>query len=277
MHYICNVDQPGAVEMSKKLAARLAETVHALRRDLAVADQPEKFPEYLDPLLREVRETIEAIERRRDQLRSKRAESEPKTLPETGKGIQKREALIDTLGLLRRPAAPATVSKAAAVAFDVDIAPSQFASMRKGDERAYMRGRRRRVILVPALSASDLTARARTITLSDWPLEKRIIGNLSERVDAFHVMRRLVDLAKAEPERKWLSVLQPLANDFRFQVKSADELPALWDKVDGELKKIEAKDIEDRSAAASRAAKLPESRRLFGAFIGIDNEGEQLV
>jgi hypothetical protein len=263
--------------MSKKLAAKLAETVHALRRDLAVADQPEKFPEYLNALLREMRETIEAIERRRDQLRSKRAEPEPKTLSGSGEGVQKREVLIDTLELLRRPAAPATVSKAAAVAFDVDIAPSQFASMRKGDERAYMRGRRRRVILVPALSASDLTARARTITLSDWTLEKRIIGNLSERVDAFHVMLRLVDLAKAEPERKWLSVLQPLASDFRFHVKSGDDLPALWDKVDGELKKIEAKDIEDRSAAASRAAKLPESRRLFGAFIGIDNEGEQLV
>jgi uncharacterized membrane protein len=263
--------------MSEKLAAKLAETVQALRRDLGVADRPEEFPDYLDPLLREMRETIEAIERRRDQLRGKLKPAAPKVVRETAEAVQKREVLIETLELLGRPAAPTTVSKASAVAFSVEVAPSQFASVRKGDERAYMRGRRRRVILVPALSATDLTARARTVTLSDWPLGKRIIGNLSERVNALHVMLRLIDLAKAEPERKWLSVLQPLASDFRFQVGSSDDLASLWAQVNEELGKIEAKDLQERGAAASWASKLPESRRLFGAFIGIGDVCEQLV
>jgi hypothetical protein len=264
------------VVMSKNLAEKLAKAVQALRRDLAVVDRPEDLPDYLDPLLREMRETIEAVERRRDHLRAGIAEPAPKAVPETGEGVQKREVLIETLELLRRPAAPSIVSKTASIAFEIEIAPSQFASMRKGDERAYMRGRRRRVILVPALSATDLTARTRAITLSDWPLERRIIGNLSERVDAFHVLLRLADLAKAEPQRKWLSVLQPLANDFGFQVRSTEDLPGLWDHVNEHLEKIEAKDLEERGRAASRAANLPESRRLFGAFIGI-NKGPELV
>jgi len=260
--------------MSNNLAEKLAEAVSALRQDLIGIDQPEEFPDYLDSLLREMRETIEAVERRRDQLKALRNAPTREVIPKTRERVQKREVLIETLELLRRPASPAIVSRTASVAFGVDIAPSQFASMRKGDERAYMRGRRRRIILVPALSATDLTARARTITLSDWPLGKRMIGNLSERVDALHVILRLIDLAITEPERNWLNVLEPLAKDFRFQVKSVKDLPNLCNMVKGELEKIEAKDIEERSIAAGRASKLPESRRLFGALTAIGNRGE---
>src|SRR3954451_2965587 len=71
------------------------------------------------------------------------------------------------------------VSRTAALLYGTEIAPSQFASIRKGDERAYMRGRRLRIILVPALSAIDLTARAHhclvqlaTRAAHHWPVRR---------------------------------------------------------------------------------------------------------
>jgi hypothetical protein len=260
--------------MSKKIAVKLTEAVHALRRDLAAAERADEFPEYLDPLIREIRETIEALERRRDELRADHIVPLPKSAPEEREPVQKREVLIETLALLHRSAAPTTVSRSAALMFGVDISPSQFASMRKGDERAYMRGRRRRVMLVPALSSVDLTARARTITLSDWPMEQRIIGRLSERVDALHVILRLIELMKSQPDREWLAVLRPLAQDFRFKIKAPEDAMAVREVVHSELEKIEAQDFEERHEAAVRAAKLPESRRLFGALTAIDNGGK---
>ena len=49
--------------MPKNLAAKIAQTVHALRRNLAEAsDHAAELPDYLDPLIREMREVDAATE-----------------------------------------------------------------------------------------------------------------------------------------------------------------------------------------------------------------------
>lgn len=261
--------------MSTNLAAKLARAVQSLSRDLAVAShRADELPDYLDPLIREMREAIDALERRRHDLKASAGSAVPAERPTWPDSIQKREVVIETLGLLGRPAFPTVVSRAAMLSFGVDVKPSQFASMRKGDERAYLRGRRTRIILVPALSAADLTARPRIITLSDWEPERRIIGQFSERVDALRVILRLADLQERQPDLDWPSVLRPLAQDFRLPVERSNDIRSLADGAHRQLEDIEAKDLEERREAAVRAARLPEIRRLFGAFTPIDDAGD---
>jgi hypothetical protein len=163
------------------------------------------------------------------------------------------------------------------VLFRIEISPSQFASMRKSDERAYMRGRRRRVMLTPALSAVDLAPRPRTITLSDWPLERRVIGQVSERADGLRTIIRIVGLMKKEENPAWIDVLRPLTQDYRYSDgTSAVDLDCVLNAARNDLGKIEFQDMEERREAAARAAKLPESRRLFGAMTAINTAGEIL-
>jgi len=186
---------------------------------------------------------------------------------------QKREKIVVALDMIGYPSPPSTVSAVVKYMFDTDIQASQFASFRKADERAWHKGKRDKPLIGPALNAFDLSARPRTVALSTWPLEKRIMGSLSDRADAL----RTILAARhhwLQGDALWGSLLFIFARDFRFAPPSGGETEAeaevICSQAEQALALIEMQDKEERMAAAERASRLDEKSRLFGRPVGFD-------
>ncbi|EWC64449.1 hypothetical protein UO65_0056 [Actinokineospora spheciospongiae] len=102
----------------------------------------------------------------------------------TGALLPAREHVHRALTLLRAPAAPKLIVNVHEAFFSGELPPTKLSSLRRDEERSYRSAPGARpYYLCPAL-AHDLLAPARALlTLSTWPLERRIIGPLSPRVD----------------------------------------------------------------------------------------------
>lgn len=186
--------------------------------------------------------------------------------------MQKRELIVDVLGRLGWPSPPATVSTVIKFLYATEVLPSQFASMRKGDERTWHKGRRDRAIILPALNSFDLCARPRTVALSTWPIERRIMGSLSDRADALRAILAARNWWVNEGGTGWRDLLFALARDFRFAPPNAEgndvEAMLVVERARESLAEIKDKDLEERAAAAERALRLPEDQQLFGRPVG---------
>lgn len=256
--------------MKKEAAAQIAKQTLALHRSLEEwALDDEDLPPYLTKPLEELQTLIRNIERRRIQRASAAMLSEDSPINVDVPKANKRELAIDVLKLLGRPASPKIVSYCAAALYGIELAASQFASMRKGDERAYRRGRRSKTFLVPALSATDLAARPRLIAISDWTLSNRVIGTLSERVNALLLMRSCIEL-QASKNVDLSIVIRSIASNFNLYVGSRHTLADVLEYIEHEVERIGEKDSEQRIEAARRLDKLPEPMRLFGAMISLE-------
>lgn len=95
-----------------------------------------------------------------------------------------REQALDIIDEIGAPAAPALIGELAKILLDTEIASSRFASLRRDEERAARRDfTARPAWIAPALSASHLTPLPRLLTSSAWPVERRLIGARSMRVN----------------------------------------------------------------------------------------------
>ena len=112
-----------------------------------------------------------------------------------------REQVHQALTLLGAPAAPKLIAAVHAAFFAGQLAPSRLASLRRDEERSYRAAPGARpYYLCPALT-SDLLSPARALLcVSTWPLEQRIIGPLSPRVDFLTAAIRIAEAAP-QPER----------------------------------------------------------------------------
>ncbi|TGE02438.1 hypothetical protein EU555_01325 [Methylobacterium nonmethylotrophicum] len=189
------------------------------------------------------------------------------------KGLQKREYVLKALHALGAPASPATVSLVVDRIWKVEVKASQFSSMRKGDERAWMNGRRT-LMIVPAFNAFDLSARPRTVALSSWPLEQRIMGSLSDRADALRILLRARHHWVNGGNAVWLELVLSLARDFRFVIPSSEAVEEqalqISEAAKVALDDIADRDLAERKDAAARAARLSEKWQMFGRPIGLD-------
>ena len=95
-----------------------------------------------------------------------------------------REMVHRVLMLLQVPAASKLITEVHAAFFPDALPSSRLSSLRRDEERSYTAAPNSRpYYLCPALTF-DLLAPARgLITISTWPLERRIIGPLSPRAD----------------------------------------------------------------------------------------------
>jgi hypothetical protein len=111
-----------------------------------------------------------------------------------------REQVHRTLMLLGVPAAPKLIVGAHDAFFPGDLPAAKLTSLRRDEERSY-RGapNARPYYLCPALTY-DLLAPARALlTVSTWPLERRVVGPLSPRMDyltcAINIAQAAADLS----------------------------------------------------------------------------------
>jgi hypothetical protein len=190
-----------------------------------------------------VAETIEALERRIDQLRGavreavlagdpalasarrgelKRTEqawedaliaaAAPRTAPAPvpqgqprqpeppGSLLPLREQVYEALSLLQVPAAPKLIATVHEAFFGSTFPTTRVTSLKRDEERSFRTAPfARPYYICAALSADYLSPSRGLLAVSTWPMERRVIGSLSPRVDFLTAAIRVADAIERIP------------------------------------------------------------------------------
>jgi hypothetical protein len=249
------------------LENRIAELRHAIRGALAAHEQER---------VRELRAELRQAERSWDALVTPpdRPGNEREGLASL---LPVREQVHQALTLLGAPAAPKLISAVHNAFFAGQLVPARLASLRRDEERSYRAAPGARpYYLCPALT-SDLLSPARALLcVSTWPLETRITGPLSPRVD---FLTSAIRIAEAAPSLSGHAGGPPSPSAqqllLRFAVNIPGARPAnltgdispetIAGAAKAELDIHLARDQDDRAQAARRARKqLSDIDQLFG-------------
>ncbi|AKA08269.1 hypothetical protein SAZ_42735 [Streptomyces noursei ZPM] len=198
-----------------------------------------------------------------------------------GSQLPAREHVHRALMLLGTPAAPKLIVGVHEAFFPGELSASKLSSLRRDEERSYRSSPGARpYYLCPALAHDLLTPVRALITVSTWPLEQRIIGPLSPRVDFLTGAIRVAEAVHAaetstggEPSPAALRLL------WRFAANIPDALPRstsehesaldaqqVIDAAQAELDMHLDADRAARSEASLRArTSLRDAQQLFGA------------
>jgi len=256
----------------KRIFHSLREDLDALKSNLEGAnygklDQSIEAADEIARKLKALRATTAAFASQHSQQEA--ADHVAQDAQDVGAKLQKREYVVLALGDLGLPASPAVISTFIKQRWGADVQATQFASIRKGDERAWSRGRRARPLVVPALSANNLVSRQRLCALSVWPADLRVVGGLSERVDGLRLFLTAAGRMKEARDDAWHTLFSRLAADFLL-AENGEDAEAMKKSAEIALKRIVSVDTEERKAAAERLMRLPERIQFFGRPLGFD-------
>jgi hypothetical protein len=166
--------------------------------------------------------------------------------------------------------------------FGQRVEPRTIAALRRDERRAWDKNTARPTYVVPALEGRFFQPVRGLLTLSDWPLERRLLGPWSERAD------HLAATAQFARQLAWLSErdatvadrLAPVVAEMAASIPGALDGPGVdtarvASAAEAELGPLMARDEPWRREAASRArGQLPLDQQLWGTSIGIVAEGE---
>jgi hypothetical protein len=166
--------------------------------------------------------------------------------------------------------------------FGQRVEPRTLAALRRDERRAWDKSSARPTYIVPALEGRYFQPVRGLLTLSDWPLERRLIGPWSERAD------HLAATAQLARQLAWLSErdaavaerLAPVVAGMAASIPGALDGPGLdTARVEGaaqaELGPLAERDEPWRRDAAARArGQLPVEQQLWGTTIGVVAEGD---
>ncbi|WP_019357605.1 hypothetical protein [Streptomyces sp. AA1529] len=209
----------------------------------------------------------------------------PRPVPDTppaafGSQLPAREHVHRALMLLGTPAAPKLIVGVHEAFFPGELSTSKLSSLRRDEARSYQSSPGSRpYYLCSALAHDTLTPVRALLTISTWPLEQRIIGPLSLRVDFLTGAIRIGEAVHAaetsaggDPGPAALQLL------WRFAANIPDAMPAstpghqsaldvqqVIDAARAELAVHLDADRAVRSEASRQARTLDEAQQLFGA------------
>jgi hypothetical protein len=229
-------------------------------------------------------EEVEVLQASIDQttkaLRRASAREAKKAQPDVGMrsmtGPSDRDLVIAALGELECLCSPRLVAQYVTARFSKTLKPSAFASLRRDERRAWSSPRSNRsTYIVPALEGHRLTPTRGLVALSDWPLDRRVVGPRSGRVDflaaAMSSLRLLNWMRESSQGSEAVERFQSFVEDL---VRSmADGAPGEQFDLDHvehvlstELELLAAEDQDWRASAARRAAaQLSAEEQLWGA------------
>ncbi|MFI6522088.1 hypothetical protein ACIBF1_41530 [Spirillospora sp. NPDC050679] len=196
--------------------------------------------------------------------------SEARPVPPRGL-VPVREQVHQALTLIGAPAAPKLIGSVYATFFPGQIPGTRLTSLRRDEERSFRTAPYARPYYLGAALTADLLAPARgLLTVSTWPLERRIVGPLSARTD---FLAAAVRIAEHAARREQVPDVQRLLWRFAANIPGAAagavgtvEPQALIEAARAELDVHEETDRRQRRRAAGRArAQLDDAGRLFGA------------
>ena len=200
----------------------------------------------------------------------------PESIPERGPNL--RSNVIAALGEIGVPSSPRSVADYVAARFGSSIDHRALPSLRRDERRAWLSQRSMRAVyIVPALEGSRFLPVRAKLALSDWPLERRLIGPWSERADHLNAT---IQIAK---QMAWLERVEPSAADrlHLLLVTYAATIPGgtqggtiVPQKVEqaagAELAEIGQLDVQWRAEAAERArGLLNEEQVIWGGSLPV--------
>jgi hypothetical protein len=194
-----------------------------------------------------------------------------------------REQVHQALSLLTVPAAPRLIATVHEAFFTSTFPTARLTSLKRDEERSFRTAPFARPYYICAALTADLLAPARgLLAISTWPMERRVIGSLSSRVDfltgAIRVAEAVERLPAPVPAARRL--LWRFAASIPGAGASATQMdaPMVRQAAAAELGVHQAGDRETRQAAAKRAReRLDDVQQLFGIRIQLAAQPRQQV
>lgn len=251
-----------------KLSAEVRRAVAGGDRDRAsglraeLRDARRRWDESLDELAARAGEPAEAAGERAEPVRAAAL-------------LPAREQVHQALTLIGAPAAPRLIVAVHDAFYAGGLASARLTSLRRDEERSFRSAPFARPYYLCAALTADLLAPARgLVAISAWPMDRRIIGPLSPRVDyltaAIRIGERIRDVSGASAESRRL--LWRFAANIPHAASSLSTMNAgeIVTAAQAELAVHERADSAQRTAAARRArSQLDDAEQLFGAGLQI--------
>jgi hypothetical protein len=186
-----------------------------------------------------------------------------------------REQVHQALSLLTVPAAPRLIATVHEAFFAGTFPNARLTSLKRDEERSFRTAPFARPYYICAALAADLLAPARgLLAISTWPMERRVIGSLSPRVDFLTAAIQVAEAIERLPAP--VPAARRLLWRFAASIPGGDGGAQQTDPrtvtraARAELEVHEPADRGTRSAAAARARdQLDEAQQLFGARLTI--------
>lgn len=194
-----------------------------------------------------------------------------------------REQVYEALSLLQVPAAPKLIATVHEAFFATTFPTARVTSLRRDEERSFRTAPFARPYYICATLTADYLSPSRgLLAVSTWPMDKRVIGPLSPRVDFLEAAIRVAEAIERIPApvpaaRRLLlrfAASIPGGSDDAFRVNPR----AVKAAAEAELSVHKEKDTATRKAAAERARRqLGDAEQLFGAPKSVTggNAGEE--
>ena len=202
---------------------------------------------------------------------------ESSTLP--GSLLPLREQVYEALSLLQVPAAPKLIATVHEAFFGATFPTTRVTSLKRDEERSFRTAPFARPYYICAALSADYLAPSRgLLAVSTWPLELRVIGSLSPRVDFLTAAIRVAEAIERIPEPP--AAARRLLHRFAASVSGAispgggADPAAVSEAARAELSVHRDADAEARAAAAERARGLRHAEQLFGTTMFRDRAGD---
>ncbi|HEY6480755.1 MAG TPA: hypothetical protein VIZ00_12040, partial [Streptosporangiaceae bacterium] len=211
------------------------------------------------------------------QAASPAASSAAATAAPPGSLLPLREQVYEALSLLAVPAAPKLIATVHEAFFGSTFPTTRVTSLKRDEERSFRSASfARPYYICAALSADYLSPSRGLLAVSTWPMDRRVIGPLSPRVDFLTAAIRVADAIERipTPPATARQLLQRFAGNIPGAAQPAVSPEAIRPDVvrqaaQAELAVHEETDTRIRKDAADRAVgQLPDAEQLFGTRLG---------
>src|SRR3984957_16128609 len=199
--------------------------------------------------------------------------------PVAGSLLPLREQVYEALSLLQVPAAPKLIATVHEAFFGATFPTTRVTSLKRDEERSFRTAPfARPYYICAALSADNLAPSRGLLAISTWPLELRVIGSLSPRVDFLTAAIRVAEAIERIPEPP--AAARRLLQRFAASISGAiapgggADPAAVSEAARAELTVHRDADAKARAAAAERARSLRHAEQLFGTAMFRDRAGD---
>ena len=147
-----------------------------------------------------------------------------------------RQVVTGALAEIGVPCRALVLADYAEARFGQRVESRAFAALRRDERRAWVKSSARPTYIVPALEGRFFQPVRGLLTLSDWPLERRLMGPWSERAD------HLVATAQLARQLAWLSERDAAVAERLASVVAgmAHSIPGALDGQDVDTAKVES-------------------------------------